>query len=238
MITAHRIPHYKVLYDSLKIQIREGVYKEGELLPSENELCQLHNLTRPTVRHALDALLNEGFIKKRKGKGSIVNQIPNGIGLLSIRGTTSVIGKSNLKTNIIIKPKTLEWPVNFSFPLIEAELTAGCIYMERLRLVNDVPVFYEKSYIPNINLPRFVSKNFENKSLFEMLRKHYQIEVKSGEQKFKAIPSDETISKFLNVPFGSPILYFERKHNTNRDDFRFYSLLFCNTDQYALYGTF
>ncbi len=88
-----KIPHYRRLYELLRQYIIDGVYKEGDLLPSENELCKLHNLTRPTVRQALDALVRDGFIKKQQGKGSIVNPIPKGIGILSIEGTTSALGK-------------------------------------------------------------------------------------------------------------------------------------------------
>ena len=233
-----RLPHYKRIHQLLRKQIQEGMYKEGDLLPSENDLCKVHALTRPTVRHALFTLLNEGFIRKRKGKGSIVCQIPDGIGLLSIRGTTSAIGRDDLKTSIVIKPSIIKWPVNFMFPLNETELNSACIYFERLRLVNNVPFFYEKTFIPNINLPRFTSRQLENKSLFEALRKYYQIEIISGEQKFKAIPADESISNLLQIQTGLPILHLERKHNTNRDQFRFYSSLFCNTELYSLYGTF
>ena len=47
----------------------DGVYKEGDLLPSENELCQLYGMTRPTVRQSLSTLANDGYIRKHQGKG-------------------------------------------------------------------------------------------------------------------------------------------------------------------------
>lgn len=233
-----RRPHYKKLYDTLRKQIEDGHYKAGDILPSENEMCRTHRITRPTVRHALNILQNDGFIKKHKGKGSIVCQIPDGIGLLSIKGTTSAIGQSNLKTLIIVKPVIISWPADFMFPLNEQEIKAGCIYFERLRLVNNVPFFYERTYIPNINLPCFTSRKLENKSLFETLRKYYRINIVGGEQKFKAIKADENIASLLNITADIPVLHLERKHNTNRDYFRFYSSLFCNTELYSLYGTF
>ena len=81
------------------------VYKPGTLLPSEHDLCILYHVTRPTIRKALDALVNEGYIKKHQGKGSVVMGVPKGIGILSIAGTTSAIGQHNLKTRIIVKPE-------------------------------------------------------------------------------------------------------------------------------------
>jgi len=232
------IPQYRQLYEALRKQIVDGIYKPGDLLPSENQLCFQYSITRPTVRHALDTLLNDGMIRKHQGKGSIVYGPPNGIGILSISGTTSVLGKHNLRTRIISKPVVTQWPADFIFPLSDEFRNSGCVFIERLRLVNDTPVFYDLNYLPNINLPRFCNRKFEDQSLFEILRKGYQIEVKSGEQRIRAFKADELIHEFLKVPVGHPVLHLQRKLITNRPGFLFFSSIFCNTEEHALYGTF
>ena len=233
-----KIPQHRVVYEKLRKHIVNGVYNEGDMLPSENELCVLHDVTRPTIRKALDTLLNEGYIKKQQGKGSIVRGAPKGVGILSLSGTTSAVGEENLKTRIIVKPEIRKWDKAFTFNISEMEKEMGCIYMERLRLVNDKPVFYDLTMIPNINLPRFTSRSLENKSLFDILRKHYQIQVKGGEQQLIATIADEKIRHHFNIPEGHPVLQLNRKMETNRMNFYFYSQVFCNTDEYVLEGTF
>jgi DNA-binding GntR family transcriptional regulator len=232
------IPQYRQLYEVLRKQIIDGTFKPGDLLPSENHLCVQFGITRPTVRHALDSLLNEGMIRKHQGKGSIVYGPPNGIGILSISGTTSALGKHNLQTRILSKPAVVQWPDDFMFPLSYEFRNSGCIYLERLRLVNDTPVFYDLNFLPNINLPRFCNRRFEDQSLFDILRRAYQIEVKSGEQRIRAVMADEKIHEFLKVPEGHPILNLQRKLITNRPGFYFFSSIFCNTEEHALFGTF
>jgi len=232
------IPQYKKLYQLLREHIKEGIYNEGDLLPSENELCSLHNLTRATVRNALSALVNDGYIKKHQGKGSIVASPSSEIGILSIQGTTKVLGKTNLKTKIISKPVIKKFDEPFFFELTDIEKESGCITFERIRYVNNKPVFYDITYLPNINLPRFCSRQFENKSLFETLRKFYQIEVKGGTQRFRAITANDKISKYLKIKKGKPIVQLERKIGTSRNNYYFYSLLFCNTEFHSLTGTF
>ena len=86
------IPLHSKVYETLRSHIDEGIYNEGDLLPSENELCAVHRVTRPTIRKALDRLTNEGYIVRRQGKGSIVRGAPKGVGILSLTGTTSAIG--------------------------------------------------------------------------------------------------------------------------------------------------
>jgi DNA-binding GntR family transcriptional regulator len=232
------IPQYRKLYETLRKHIVDGVYKEGNMLPSENELCQLYGMTRPTVRQSLGALANDGYIRKHQGKGSIVHHLPKEIGILSVSGTTSAVGDRNLKTMIIVKPVLRPWDKDFIFPLSDLEKESGCIYMERLRLLEGTPIFYDISFIANINLPRITSRQFENKSLFQVLRDNYQVEIKGGEQRIKAIPSSLKISKFLKIKRGEPVLHLERKMETNIPGLFLYSSIYCNTEKYSIYGTF
>jgi GntR family transcriptional regulator/GntR family frlABCD operon transcriptional regulator len=238
MVLSVKIPQHKKLYEILRRHIIEGIYNEGDLLPSENELCRLHGVTRPTVRQALSNLANDGYISRHQGKGSIVLHLPREIGILSVAGTTSALGYRNLKTKIIVKPVIVPWGDDFMFPLSELEKESGCLNMERLRLLDDFPIFYDISYIANINLPRITSRKFENRSLFRILRDHYQIEIKGGEQRIKAIPASQKISRYLQLATGEPVLHLERKMETSNPELFLYSSIFCNTKKYSIFGRF
>ena len=233
-----KLPQYRQLYELLRKHILTGVYQEGSLLPSENELCAVHSMTRPTVRHALDSLVKDGLILKKQGKGSIVRKPPQNIGILSIAGTASAVGVRYLKTDILQKPVLKTWPDIFPFELSELEKEAGCIYMERLRYVEDEPVFYDINHLPNIYLPRISNRSFENKSLFEILRKHYQIEVTGGEQKLKAIKPTKQVRQLLQLKSGQPVLHIERKLTTNKENFNIYSTIYFNSAKHAIFGSF
>ena len=238
MVSLKGIPQHKKLYEILRKHITEGIYKEGDLLPSENELCQIYGMTRPTVRQSLSTLANDGYIRKHQGKGSIVHSLLKDIGILSVAGTTSAVGNRNLKTRIIVRPVLIPWQEDFMFPLTDIERESGCIYMERLRLLDDVPIFYDISYIANINLPRITSRQFENRSLFQILRTSYHIEVRGGEQRIKAIPATGKISSYLQLKEGQPVLHLERKLETNNPALFLYSSIFCNTGKYSIFGRF
>jgi DNA-binding GntR family transcriptional regulator len=237
-LAVDRLPQHKKLYELLRKHIREGLYGEGDLLPSENELCSLHSVTRPTVRQALARLVNEGYIKKQQGKGSIVQPLPKGIGILSIQGTTSSIGSRHLKTQLISKPRINSWPEDFPYELTDIEAESGCIVLERQRMVDGAKVLYDVSYLPNIQLPRFANKSFDDKSLFDMLRIHYEVEVTGGDQRIRAITASEKISHHLDLKVGDPVLMLERVMETNRDGYRFFSIIYCNTESYYLEGSF
>jgi GntR family transcriptional regulator/GntR family frlABCD operon transcriptional regulator len=238
MVSTKTIPQHRKLYEILRKHISNGIYREGDLLPSENELCQLYGMTRPTVRQSLSSLANDGYIRKHQGKGSIVHHLPREIGILSVSGTTSAVGDRNLKTSIIVKPVLMKWPLEFMFQLTELEKESGCIYMERVRFLDNVPIFYDISYIANINLPRITARQFENRSLFQILRDNYRIEIKGGDQRIKAIPATLNIARLLQLKKNQAVLHLERRMETNNPDIFLYSSIFCNTEKYSIYGRF
>jgi DNA-binding GntR family transcriptional regulator len=232
------LPKYRQVYELLRKQIIDGVYSAGEILPSESALSDAHGITRPTVRKALDLLISDGFIVKHQGKGSIVKGAPKGIGILSIIGTTSAVGQSSFLTHIIRKPERRQWTEAFNFPLSEAEQKAGCIYFERLRVLEGTPVFLDITMLPDIKLPHFTSYSLENRSLFNFLRAKYHIEVTGGTQQLFAIRADKRLQQHLQVKAGYPVLQLNRKIETTRQGFHIYSQVFCATQMYGLTGTF
>lgn len=227
-------PLYRKLIDDLKKLIEDGKYRKGELLPSENELCKSYNTTRPTVRQALSELTNMGYIVRQQGKGSIVAEPKRGLGILSVSGLTTGVGNQDLKTSILVKPVKQSWPVDFPHPLTYEERLAGCIFFSRLRYINQEPVLYEETFLADIGLPRFTSRNLENRSFLKVLGEHYNVHVVGGEQKIWAIAADKQRARQLKIGQDSPIVHMKRKLYTNLKDLNIYSWLYCNTENYYL----
>ena len=70
------IPLYSQLMGIIKRSITSGALKVGDLLPSETELCRSYDISRNTVRQAIGALEEEGFVVRKRGKGTFVTD-PN-----------------------------------------------------------------------------------------------------------------------------------------------------------------
>ena len=230
------LPQHHQLYELLKTHIREGVYQPGDLLPSEHALCRTHTLTRPTVRQALSTLVQEGYIKKQRGKGSIVQAPQAGIGILNIVGTTDSLPTGTLTTEVIEGPVVHAWEADTSFDLSEIEQQSGYVYLSRLRRIDGKPVFYEETYLPHINLPRITARRFENQSLFGILSQHYALKVTGGQQRIRAYGAAAPVVDLLNVAAEHPVLYLEKTYTTNRAHYRFFTRLWCNTEKYYLQG--
>ncbi len=230
-------PLYRKMFHDLKSQIIAGVYKEGDILPSEHELMDVHHVTRSTVRHALSELAHEDYIVKKQGLGSVVsNPKRKTLGLLSIKGFSEAVSekKQHVKTLMIHKPKIQDWEDNFFYQISDIEKSVSCIYLRRIRCVEDEPVMLESTYLANLNLPKFCTTSFSNGSLFETLNVKYQIEITNVEQDLRAVLADDEVAKYLKIGIGSPLLHIYLKFHTNRESFYVYSSLLCNTEKYSI----
>ena len=241
-----RIPQYQHLYELLRQDIIRGVFKAGDLLPSESVLQQQYRLTQPTVRQALAMLVQEGYIKKHHGKGSIVQAIPIGLGVMSLKPhrindeTTSTgdAVQERITTTILTKPFLTEFPADTLFYPTEADSATQFYRFDRLRSLNNQPVFFERLILPDRYLPNFGRQSLANRSFFDLLRSKYGLVVTGGEQKIQAIAADENLARLLDMPEQHPVLRLEKRVDTNKSDFSFYSLLFARTDQVLLQGRF
>ena len=66
------IPLYEQLTSYIKIQIQAGVLKPGDKMITENELCEILNVSRTTVRQSMNKLVEQKFIYRYRGKGSFI----------------------------------------------------------------------------------------------------------------------------------------------------------------------
>lgn len=227
---------YIKLYESLKRKIVTGELPEGDLLPSEHQLTTAYNVARSTVRQALQHLVNDGYIQKKQGLGSIVNSPVKRLGLLSFKGFSDVVGKTskNIRTGIITGPEERRWKGNFFYPLTTEEKKAGCIYLERIRFVDDEPVMLEHTYLPNMGIANICSQTFINNSLFQTLNVRYQIEINNLNQDLRAVQADLYVAEKLGIQQNKPVLHIYRRYSTTKPEFRIYSSLYCNTSKYAI----
>ena len=66
------VPLYHQLADILLERIRSGIYTTGQMIPSETGLAQQYGIGRPTVRQAMETLVQKGVIQRRRGAGTFV----------------------------------------------------------------------------------------------------------------------------------------------------------------------
>lgn len=170
------LPLYQKLAEDLKTQIKEGVLKENEKLPSEMELSQEYSVSRITLRKAMEILAEEGYVIKHQGLGTFVaprklNRIDDGRGM----GFTEVCANDGKVASAEIMG--VEW-VTAGMELsrhLKIQEGERVIKLSRIRGCDGIPVMIEILYFSS----RFSYLLQEDltKSVYAILRSHGDIPV-------------------------------------------------------------
>ncbi|MCC8155230.1 MAG: GntR family transcriptional regulator [Tannerellaceae bacterium] len=193
----------------IRTLIEEEEYKKGKLLPSEVELSEQLGISRNTLRQAINKLVFEGLLVRKKGYGTKVAK--KGI----VGGVKNWLSFSQEMKMLGIDVKNFELHVSSKRPSPEVADFFGidvtqdrCLVLERVRGNKEYPFVYFISYFnPAIHLSS--DENF-SLPLYEILEKQYGVVVKTSKEEISARLAGDFISEKLEISSGDPILIRKR----------------------------
>lgn len=200
------IPLYSQLKDKIINKINEGEYKVGEKLPSEKELIELYDVSRTTVRQAIDVLVRENYLEIKRGIGTFVKQNKkfNIWGLEELRSFEEEAKRHGLKNKTEVISIVL---VNKNSELDEIFNCKHNKYykLTRLRYIEEEPSILVDTYIPYDIAPGLDKYDFSKLSLFYVLKKDYGIKIDYAQKTLLPINICKNEAKILNVEEGKAI---------------------------------
>ncbi len=202
-------PIYKVIENDIKLKINQGELKSGDLVPSENELKDQYNVSRMTVRQALNNLVNDGYLFRHKGKGTFISQRKIEKNIHGVRSFTEEMAATGRKvSNKILSFERVEATADIADKLF---LNEGdeVIHVERVRYGNDIPVLFEQLYIPG-NLFKTIAKENLQGSFYKYLENELGMQISYCIQSIEAISADSKVSVALEVNKNVPTLLIVR----------------------------
>ncbi|MGX6978070.1 trehalose operon repressor [Vagococcus elongatus] len=168
---------FKEIYADLEKKILSGEYPSNTLLPSEKQLSEMYNVSRETIRKALNLLINTGLIQKKQGKGSIVldlNRFDFPIsGLTSFKelkdsqkidSVTKVIEIKKVAVSPTLSEKT-GWPV-----------ASEAWKLVRTRTINGEPAIIDIDYL-DANIVPVLPEKKVSQSLYDFLEIDLGLEI-------------------------------------------------------------
>jgi GntR family transcriptional regulator len=185
----------------------------GTAIPSERQLSADLGVSRLTLRAALDDLAREGYLVRRRGSGTYVQQpkIAQELTITSfsddMRRRGMVPGSRTLSMSTILAGARLGRSLNVS-------PSEQILVVKRLRLADGESMAIETLHIPEALVPGLTPKALTG-SFYDLLRDRYGVQIAGGIQAIEPTVTNEEESEVLGVPLHSPAFLFER---TSRDD--------------------
>jgi GntR family transcriptional regulator len=187
-------PLYAQLYRDLRQRILDGDYAEGEAIPSETALRDLHGITRSTVRHAVSLLVSEGLVRQIRGKGTIVTYTPINHSIWNFGGFTDFSRSRNERpVTVVLSQEIQDGPTGPQLTLVRARGFA----------TDQQPTFLnlDTSVLDLRRFPGLETFSFDRLSLYQVLRENYGVApVRSELTLSVALPSELTRQMFGELP--------------------------------------
>jgi GntR family transcriptional regulator len=181
----------------------------GDAIPAERQLGLDLGVSRLTVRAALDDLVREGYLIRRRGAGTFVNEPKVAKGL-----TISSFSDDMRARGMAPASRTLELAVIAAGArlgrMLHVSPSENVIAVKRLRLADGEPMAVELLHVRESLVPGLTARDLEENSFYDLLEHRFGVEIVGGSQTVEPTVTNEEESQALGVPLHSPALLFER----------------------------
>jgi GntR family transcriptional regulator len=229
------IPVYVQIAEHIKRYIQENNITTGASIPSERELCEVFDVSRMTVRQAVDLLAREGILVRKKGKGTFVSTPKLNQPLTALTSfTKDMISRGLRPTSKVLGCKEIKSPDHVAEQL-RFEKGGSVVRLIRVRLANGHAHAYECSYLLSEKARAILGINFTDKSLYDVLKEQCGIKMSKAQEAIEASVCPDEICRKLEIPPKSVTFYIERTTYDEEGIPFEYVESFYRIDQYKFY---
>ena len=202
------IPLYYQLKEILLESIKHA--EKGASFPTELELCEQFDVSRPTVRQAIIELVNEGFLYRIKGRGTFISEpkIKQDF-LIELKSFSEEMRQKGLTpTTQVLDFRQIECDDHIGEAL-QIPVGSAVVQLERLRFADGEPVVLVMTFLPASKLPGILERHFEDESLYHIIEVEYGYTIDRAVRTLEARMAGEYEAKLLGVKKKTPIQYIE-----------------------------
>ena len=146
LLQDHNEPLYLQLKKILRTAVVNGEYVPGQQIPTEQELMKQYNVSRITVRRAIQELINEKYLIKSQGKGTFVSQTRLSRELVKLKSFTEGCEDNHQVAKSQVLSVTVDKANKHDISRLGVSAEDKVIHITRLRFRDDVPFLIEHSY--------------------------------------------------------------------------------------------
>lgn len=212
------VPLYHQLCEVIRARIENGYWKTGEQLPIESELCQEFQVSRATVRQAIQGLVRLGLVQRWRGKGSFASmpKIPHD--LLTFGSFAAYAEKKigQALTNRILSVTVVKADGVLAKRLETVE-GADLVEVRKVKLADGQPIFLAADHVPLAMCPTLDKDDHSAGTLIDLLQDKYLFRVIRLKGSFEAVAVSDYEAELLDMKPGSPALLYHRVRYTAGD---------------------
>ncbi len=210
-IPDERLPLYQRLKDRFSQNIRAGVWRADQPIPSEQALAQDHGVALGTARKAIEALVADGLLLRRQGSGTFVRRADFGNALFRFFRHTDASGEVLLPRGEMLSVRKLPASAAIGARL-GLRKSDAILRMHRRRWVKEEPIVFEEIYVDARRfepLARLPLSEFGD-LLYPLYERLCDVRIFRATETIRFTHASPAIAKHLRCPDGEPVAVIER----------------------------
>lgn len=200
-------PKYQSVHDEVLNRLESGMYSVGTRLPTEDALARAFEVSRVTVRKALDMLVQSGYVTARQGSGYVVSTLSPPSTSCLVSFTDQVISEGRMPGAKLLG---IEAPAKEVPPDIAALFDGEVTLIRRLRTVDGKPVMVVRTWVPTRLVPDITAADLpesgQNQSILRILGRRFKMQWSRACEVISSLIADAEVAELLAVPPNTPIL--------------------------------
>lgn len=197
-------PVYIQIHNQIKKDIEAGVWSVGDRIPSERELALEFNVSRMTLRQAVQTLVEEGILERQVGAGTFVARKKVQEKMTGVTSFTELMEEQGKKPSSRTVSYLVTTPSLSEMERLKLRDDEKVLRMERIRYADEVPICFEVATLP-YSLVKDYERNQITTSLYRTLEESGR-KIVHAQQSVSAQVASERIAEYLNIKRGSAIL--------------------------------
>ncbi|MGL5978558.1 MAG: GntR family transcriptional regulator [Erysipelotrichaceae bacterium] len=196
---------YKAVANQIEHEIIHGVYQESGKLPTEEELISHYQVSRNTLRKAIETLTQKGYIMPIQGSGLFIRRssFEGCVTLDNFRGLTKDVAHSHLESVILSFTPCLA--DDHLSEKLQCPLDTPLIALQRLRILNNQPFVIEYSWFNQTLIPG-LTIDIASSSIYGYIRDSLNLEIGFVDRMIRADRLSEQDATLLGLSMGDPAL--------------------------------
>ena len=206
--TPTSLPAYAQLAGILRRQIAQGLFRPGDQLPSEAQLCRRYGVSPMTVRRTINLLSDEGVVNTAQGRGTFVKPLELGTAVFDLHELQELFSADADATVKLLDVRIVSTDQRTARKL-NLKPGENAIYIRRLLTRNQEPVFYHRAYLVYDPARPVVEAEMDVTSLRGLFADVDNTMLKWGELTIEATLMNEEEGHVLQTPLPAAAFYLE-----------------------------
>ena len=227
------LPLHEQISHWIETKIDEGVYESDQKLPSEFQLSEMFNVSRVTVRRALQTLESNRIIYRCQGLGSFVGKGKTRQPLVRLTDFMEDMHRAGMEAkSVVLSMGVVDASAEVAEQLGLAE-GQKVFQLDRQRLGDNQPMAMDETWLPFAYGQLIESVDLGNRTIFSILEQDYEIPVMRGCYQITATSASAMLAKSLHTHEGDALLLLHRIAYTVGDKPIFYQRRYYRSDSFA-----